>query len=191
MRFSSSWKTRSLRSISVTMSSLRSASTLLTLRELLSSVWISSSRAATVCDSREMPSKLAWMSGPAASIVSETTFNASCSWAVSIRSVVVVRSPNTPTMSYADWVRSTGITSSSASCPDPAGVRSRYFSPSRFSTSIEAWLSLPNSTPWSTSNVTSTLLVSSWTSLTRPTRIPATCTMLPVCSPLASLNSAW
>ena len=172
------------------MSSLRSASTLLTSAELSSSAWISSSREATVCESREMPSKLAWMSGPAASSVSETTLSACPSCSVSIRSVVVVRSPKTPTMSYADWVRSTGMTSSSPSCPEPAGVSSRYFSPSRLSTSIEARLSAPNSTPLSTSNVTSTLSVSRSTSWTRPTRMPATWTMLPLCSPLASLNSA-
>ena len=37
-------------------------------------------------------------------------------------------------------MRSTGITSSEASWPDPAGSRSRYFSPSRLSTSIDARL---------------------------------------------------
>ena len=39
----------------------------------------------------------------------------------------------------------------------PAGVSSRYFSPSRLSTSTEALLSLPNSTPLSTSNSTITV----------------------------------
>ena len=55
---------------------------------------------------------------------------------------------------------------------------------------MDASLSLPNSTPWSTSNVTITVESSSETSWTRPTRMPPTWTMLPRWMPLASANSA-
>ena len=64
------------------MSALRSASTLLTLRELWSSDWICWSREATVRDSRAMPSKLAWICGPAVSTVFETMSSACFSWPV-------------------------------------------------------------------------------------------------------------
>ena len=55
---------------------------------------------------------------------------------------------------------------------------------------MEASLSLPNSTPWSTSNFTMTVEFSSDTSCTRPTRMPPTWTMLPRWMPLASVNTA-
>ena len=103
-----------------------------------------------------MPRKLCSISGAAWLVVSATTSSACASWSVSIRSVVVVRSLKTPTMSYADSVRSTR---DHVVLVELAGAgrlaASRYFSPSRLSTSIDARLSLPNSTPLSTSKVTS------------------------------------
>ena len=99
LRRSTSLKTRLLFCIRSTRSSLRSASSALTSRELLSRAWISASREATDCESRAMPSKLAWISGADWLTVSATTSRASSSWSVSICSVVSVRSPKTPTMS--------------------------------------------------------------------------------------------
>ncbi len=99
LRLLTSRKTRSLLPIRSTRSSLRAASSVLTLRELDSRCLISLSREATVSESRAMPSKLARISGAAWSVVWETSSSACTRRSVLICSVVVVRSPKTPTMS--------------------------------------------------------------------------------------------
>ena len=192
------WRRRSSSSKTALLSRIRATRSV---RRWLSSRetdWALSSRpaslaslAAIVRESRDRPVKLAWISVSAESRVSARTPKACSSRLRSIRSVVVVRSPSTPTMSYAAWVRSSGIVPSGSSWPAPSGWISRYFSPSRLRTSTEARDCGPNSTPGSTSKVATTR--SRWISSpeTRPTRWPAICTIWPFRSPLASSNSAW
>ena len=111
-------------------------------------------------ESREMPSKLASISGAAAvhrvGDASQRLLRAgrcrSARWCRSARRRR--RRCRTPTRCARP-----GSASSSSSWPVPAGVSSRYFSPSRLSTSIDARLSSPNSTPWSTSKFTTHVVV--------------------------------
>ena len=69
----------------------------------------------------------------------------SASWSVSIWSAVSARPENASTTSYGELVRSTGISLSASSWPEPAGSSARYIAPSSVLTRIEAPVSVPNS----------------------------------------------
>ena len=187
-RLRSSCSSRSPSVSRVTSSLLRSASTPVTPLACCSSSRSCASRDATVRDSRPSPSTAARTSSGESRNVFATVSSAVASWPVSMSSVVVARSLNASTTSYAGVVRDSGI--SSVRSPLPAGSRARNFCPRMVLIRTVAEVREPRSVDRPTRKSTRTWLPSRSTAVTLPTLTPAIRTSSPALSPPASESAA-